>query len=155
VLRLGAHPASGQARRAGGDRGRFVDRGYPGCGVEDFLKSNVRRDNIVCNPLFDRADIMKPFIEHALNVTTRKVAMIFPVARMNAARWMHQTPLRAMWLLTPRPSMPPASYLAAGNRPGGGRVDFCWLVWEHGYPFSPKLRWLDRRRRALPASGAH
>jgi hypothetical protein len=133
----------------------IVDRGYPGCVVEDFLKSNVRRDNIVCNPPFDRADIMKPFIEHALDMVARKVAMIFPVARMNAASWMQQTPLRTMWLLTPRPSIRPATYLAAGNRPGGGRVDFCWLVWEHGCPFSTELRWLDRRRRALPASGAH
>jgi hypothetical protein len=31
------------------------------------------------------------------------VAIIFPTARLNAARWLQDTPLRRIWLLTPRP----------------------------------------------------
>jgi hypothetical protein len=44
------------------------------------------------------------FALHALSLATAKVAMIFPVARLNAAHWLRATPLRRVWLLTPRPS---------------------------------------------------
>jgi hypothetical protein len=40
--------------------------------------------------------------------------------------------------------MPPGSYLEAGHKPGGGRVDFCWLVFEHGYSGIAEVRWLHR-----------
>jgi hypothetical protein len=53
-----------------------------------------------------------------------------------------------VWLLTPRPSMPSGTvyreYEAAGKRPGGGTVDYCWLVWEQGYLGSTTIKWLNR-----------
>jgi hypothetical protein len=76
--------------------------------------------------------------------------MIFPVARLIAARWLQQTPLAVVWLLTPRPSMPPGYVILAGQKPGGGKVDFCWLVWSHDHVGQPEMRWLHRdgtRRR--------
>ena len=77
-------------------------------------------DNIVSNPAF-RA--LPNFTQLALKLVRRKVAVIFPVARLNAAGWLANAPLRRIWLMTPRPPMPPGSYLEAGHKPGGGRVD--------------------------------
>ena len=56
--------------------------------------------------------------------------MIVPLRRLPAARWLGHLPLETIYLLTPRPSMPPGTWIAAGNIPGGGREDFCWLVFN-------------------------
>ena len=117
----------------------LVDRGYAGC--RDFFVVSGAHDNIVCNPPFN---IAKEFTEHALTVTFYKVAIIFPIARLNAARWLREAPLRRVWLLTPRPSMPPGHVIAAGERPSGGKMDFCWLVFEHGYVGAAEMGWLHR-----------
>ncbi len=70
--------------------------------------------------------------------------MIFPTARLNAAHWLKGTPLARVWLMTPRPSMPPGHTITAGEKPGGGKVDFCWLVWTKGRIGPADLRWLRR-----------
>lgn len=127
----------------------LVDRGYICLNeVRDFLAcmDNCAAPNIVTNPPFN---IASQFALHALALgATRKVAIIFPTARLNAAHWLKGTPLRRVWLMTPRPSMPPGYVIAAGEKPGGGKMDFCWLVWERGYVGAPDLRWLRRDRGA-------
>ena len=107
----------------------------------DFRDCVDRADNVVSNPAF-RA--LPNFTQLALKLVRRKVAVIFPVARLNAAGWLANAPLRRIWLMTPRPPMPPGSYLEAGRKPGGGRVDFCWLVFEHGHTGPAEVRWLRR-----------
>jgi hypothetical protein len=51
-----------------------------------------------------------------------------------------------VWLLTPRPSMPPGEVIARGEKPGGGKTDFCWLVFDRTHSGPPELRWLHRDR---------
>jgi len=123
----------------------LVDRGYAGfCGAEDFLKCNddMASPNIVCNPPFN---IASQFALHALSLgNTCKVAMIFPTARLNAAHWLKGTPLVRVWLMTPRPSMPPGYTITAGEKPGGGKMDYAWLVWERGFTGEAAIRWLRR-----------
>jgi hypothetical protein len=139
-----------------------VDAGYPvkasdiiirpsGDAAVDRLKCRVDfRDlkgpvtNIVCNPPYS---VLPGFTQAALKLARRKVAVIFPVARLNAAHWLVGAPLCRVWLMTPRPPMPPGSYLEAGHRPGGGRVDFAWLVFGHGHTGPAELRWLHRGAR--------
>jgi hypothetical protein len=75
---------------------------------------------------------------------TNKVALIWLARRLNAARWLQGTPLARVYLLTPRPSMPPGHVILAGEKLGGGKHDFCWLVFEHGHVGPPELRWLRR-----------
>ena len=121
----------------------LVDRGYVGSksGIE-FLTAEIEDvDNIVCNPPFD---ITPMFALKALETARRKVAMIFPITRLNAAHWLQGTPLVRVWLMTPRPSMPPGHTITAGEKPGGGKMDYCWMVWERGYFGDPQLRWLRR-----------
>jgi hypothetical protein len=98
---------------------------------------------IVSNPPFDH---VREFCERALDVATHKVAMLMPLRRLPAAGWLQRLPLEHTWLLQPRPSMPPASWIAAGNKPGGGTPDFCWLVFNKQSTIGrePKMRWLHR-----------
>src|SRR5262249_18135630 len=120
----------------------IVDRGYERFDGEiDFLRCESRAANIVCNPPFDICD---EFVRHALKLATSRVAMIWLARRLNAARWLMDTPLTRIYLLTPRPSMPPGHVIAAGEKPGGGQQDFVWLVWEHCHVGPPELRWLCR-----------
>lgn len=120
----------------------LVDRGYDSLEkVIDFIEDYTPRDNIVCNPPFNIADT---FTQHALIVARSKVSIIFPVARLNAAHWMRVAPLRRIWLLTPRPSMPPGHVIAAGGKPGGGKMDYCWAVFEQGYIGAVEMVWLKR-----------
>lgn len=125
----------------------IVDRGYRGgprpvapLFVFDFLEMDTRADNIVTNPPFD---IAREFAEHACRLMLRKAAIVFPTARLNAARWLQDLPLRRVWLLTPRPSMPPGRVIQAGDKPGGGKMDFCWLIFGPGSG-APEIRWLHR-----------
>ena len=112
----------------------------------DFLKCPpiLTVSAIVCNPPFDH---VRGFCEQALEIATHKVAMLVPLRRLPAARWLQGMPLETVWLLSPRPSMPPGQYIAAGDKPGGGSQDFCWLVFRKGLiAWTPRLRWLHRDR---------
>jgi hypothetical protein len=119
-----------------------ADHGY---GVrQDFLKATAPTTdvfNVVTNPPFMLAH---EFVEHALTLGAAKVAIIFPVRRLNAARWQITMRLARVWLLTPRPSMPPGRLIAKGEKPGGGKTDFCWSVFDRTYTGSPTLGWLHR-----------
>lgn len=121
----------------------LVDRGWDSTRTpHDFLAGpDERHDNIVTNVPFN---IARPFAMRALKLARHKVAMIFPVARLNAARWTQDTPLIRVWLLTPRPSMPPGRVIIAGEKPGGGKIDFCWLVWSREHVGYPELHRLHR-----------
>lgn len=116
----------------------------------DFLTTSSPRANIITNPPFDRFDA---FALHALALAERKVAMICPTRRLNAAgKWLAKTPLYRIWMLTPRPSMPPgteyARLQAFGKEASGGTVDYCWLVWLRGFEGKPTIEWLHRDREA-------
>lgn len=120
----------------------IVNRGYRDQHHEsDFLTQDAQVANIVANPPFD---IFQEFAAHALKLAERKVALIWLVPRLNAARWLKTTPLARVWLLTPRPSMPPGRTITAGEKPGGGTQDFCWLVWDQQHTGPATIGWLHR-----------
>ena len=120
-----------------------VDRGCPGTVVSDFLNAAPvwSVDNIVSNPPFD---IFQQFATQALKCATKKVAMIWLVRTLPAARWLRDTPLAHVLLLTPRPSMPPGHTITAGEKPGGGKQDFCWLIWDKQHTGPATIGWLHR-----------
>jgi hypothetical protein len=137
------------ARRAGYETfaSDIVDRGYPHFGgCLDFLQcERPRGANFVFNPPFDRVE---QFVRHALSMIRptekSKVAAIFLQRRLNAAHWLAELPLTRVYLLTPRPSMPPGHVITAGEKPKGGSQDFCWLVFSPRQKGPPELRWLHR-----------
>ncbi len=124
----------------------LIDRGFEYLAVCDFLQSDIRADNYVMNPPFELAD---QFALRALRLASRKVAMVYPTRRLNAAgQWLRKTPLYRTWYLTPRPSMPPGFVVkdmeAKGQKPSGGKQDFCILVWLIGFDGDATIRWLHR-----------
>jgi hypothetical protein len=124
----------------------IVDRGYRDFGgVNNFLQTPDHRAHgpaIVCNPPFK---IVREFALHALSfAAVQKVAMIFPTRRLNAAHWLHGTPLARVWLMTPRPSMPPGHTIATGKKVKGGIPEFCWLIWTKGRVGPASIQWLRR-----------
>ena len=127
---------------------------FDGCEVKDFvhgLGPHEFVDNIVSNPPFGLCDDRKagtyPFVEQALRYAMRKVALLMPanwVQGDKRSRWLETTPLRRVWFISPRPSMPPGDVLAAGAKPGNGTTDFAWFVWVKNYDGRPEIRWLRR-----------
>ena len=120
----------------------LIDRGYPGCKIQDFLTRKSAPASVVGNPPFGDVEA---FARHAFAIGTNKVALVFPVPCLNAAAsWLRELQLRRVWLLTPRPSMPPGDYVLAGGEVKDGKRDFCWIVLERGYRGEPIIRWLHR-----------
>jgi hypothetical protein len=110
----------------------------------DLAEAYPVYDNIASNPPFHRAD---EYAKLALQVSRRKVALLLPAVWHIAETrsiWLQRSPLRRVWFLTPRPSMPPGAVILAGEKPSGGTSDFAWYVWEHGYSGTPEMRWLRR-----------
>ena len=113
-------------------------------GEFDFLSASDPWPNIVSNPPFG---IAEKFVAHALKLAARKVAMLLPanwVQGDKRSRWLASTPLRRVYFITPRPSMPPGAAIAAGQKPGNGTTDYAWFVWLQGYDGPPQINWLRR-----------
>lgn len=155
VERFNGHivdPACGSGRivRAAEAAGHFaigrdiVQRG-PAADVVDFFSDDRQVANIVSNPPFGGA---VEFIEHALSVAVFKVIVLLPTTFLHSderAEWFHTVPLRRVWIMSPRPSMPPGSVIEAGEKPGGGKKDFAWFVFVQGTTGAePVIRWLRR-----------
>jgi hypothetical protein len=141
---LGTIVRSARAAKLSNFASDIADHGY---GVrQDFLTAPAPTIaglfNVVCNAPFALAH---EFVERALALGAAKVAIIFPTARLNAARWwLEPLPLARVWLLTPRPSMPPGVVILRGEKPGGGKTDFAWLVFDRAHNGPPALGWLYR-----------
>lgn len=108
-------------------------------------------DNIVSNPPFGLCDDRKagthPFVEKCLAKANRKVALLLPanwVQGDKRSRWLEKSPLRRVWFISPRPSMPPGHVIAAGAKPGNGTTDYAVFVWQHDYDGPPEVRWLRK-----------
>jgi hypothetical protein len=113
-----------------------------------FMTDRKRYDNIVCNPPFKHIN-EEPydFMRWALDHAHFKLAVLVPLKWITSdarTRWLEDTTLREVYILTPRPSMPPGTVLDAGEDPGGGREDFCWCVFESPGKRRPALRWMHR-----------
>ncbi|MEZ2410516.1 hypothetical protein AB6806_27345 [Bosea sp. RCC_152_1] len=137
------------ARAAGLEVRAFdiVDRGYEHLtGICDFLQSRQRFSNFATNPPFDR---IREFTELAVRLAERKVAVVFPVRRLNAAgAWLKALPLARVYFLTPRPSMPPGHVyreaMAKGREPSGDTKDYAICVFTKNWEGEPVTRWLHR-----------
>jgi hypothetical protein len=144
---LGRIVASATAAGYGAFGHDKVDRSGFCLGVLDFLDWQPDRyiSTIVSNPPFG---ISREFAGKALEVTTSKVALLLPTLWLHGderSRWLATTPLAKVLILTPRPSMPPGPVIEAGIAPGGGKADFAWFIWEHGFTGSPTVDWLRKK----------
>ncbi len=104
-------------------------------------------DNVCFNPPYSyEKGIGKRCIERALQIARRKVAALVPtkfVASQDRYFLFTRTPLRRIYWFSSRPSMPPGSLLRSGAvERGGGKVDYCCMVWEHGFDGESTNRFL-------------
>jgi hypothetical protein len=137
-----------EAARAAGYQTRATDkfdRGYKHLdGIQDFLDIDRIDPGValVSNPPF-----VDEILTHAIGLNPVKMALIWPLARIVAA-WprLVNAPLARILMLTPRPSIPPGSYLAAGRKPQDARPEFAWMIFERGHRGAPELGWLHRDR---------
>lgn len=100
---------------------------------------------IVSNPPFK---IAQEFAAKALEVAYSKVALLLPTLWLHGderSRWLAQTPLEKVLIITPRPSMPPGPVIEAGIAPGGGKNDFAWFIWSQGFAGRPEVTWLRKK----------
>src|SRR5262249_23642187 len=116
----------------------------------NFLKDSIPLPTItsaIFNPPYT-GDYIKRFIERALAIVDYKVAALVPLRPLPAMRWIEGKPLESIFILTPRPSLPPASYIRAGNEPSGGGQDFAWLIFnKQTTTDAPRVKWLHRDGR--------
>ena len=120
----------------------IADRGYAETRIQNFLERRTPAASIVANPPFDQVEA---FALHAFNLRAEKIALVVPVARLNAAHhWLRELPLCRIWLLTPRPSMPPGHTILRGEKPRSGKNDFCSLVFERGHVGAAQIGWMHR-----------
>ncbi|HWL06750.1 MAG TPA: hypothetical protein VNQ99_17740 [Xanthobacteraceae bacterium] len=143
AARAAGHEATGADLR---------DRGF-GYDVRDFFLDPGPYTNVVSNHPFD---LSEEFARHAVDVAQRKVAMIMPTRRLNAAwPWITALPFYRLWFLTPRPSMPPGPMAmqleAQGKQPSGDTKDYCWLVFLKDFEGRAETRWLHRDPAEQPA----
>lgn len=118
--------------------------------ISDFFRDDRRAENVVCNPPYDRLD---EFIDHALQIAERKVAVVVPLRCLGSqdrAKRLGSYSLAAVYVLSPRPSMPPGEALKAGIvKASGGTIDYAWIVFERNYLGEPRFGWAFRRVEAL------
>jgi SAM-dependent methyltransferase len=120
--------------------------------IRDFIVSEPYAnifDNVVSNPPFKHCDDASDyaFVRRALLAARDQVALLLPAAWLHGdkrGKWLRTTPLEFVYIITPRPSMPPGPVIEAGDKPGQGTKDFSWFVWRHGYEGEPKIRWLTK-----------
>lgn len=115
---------------------------------QDFLSADqLLALNIICNPPFYRASGTEAFIRKALELGPFKVAMFCDVRFLAGAKRAEglfaDHPPSRVWIVTPRASCPPGTYLQSGGKAAGGSSDWCWLVWDRTAPFTgTSLGWL-------------
>ncbi len=117
----------------------IADRGY-GCGNLDFFTvEQLTPISIVSNPPYD---VLREFVDHALKISTGKVAVIARLAFLASVKrkaWFESRPLARLWVMSRRPSIPPGNVDVPAK---GGSIDYGWFVFEHEHAGAPTIGWL-------------
>jgi len=116
--------------------------------TQDWLEPSIAvADNMVSNPPFGLCSGEAPFVLKCLQRARRQVALLLPASWLcgdERSRWLAQTPLKVVYFLTPRPSMPPGPVIESSEAPGNGTKDFAWYVWDHAHVGNWYGAWLRR-----------
>lgn len=137
----------------------IVSRSKHCAAVSDFLEPEFTPDfqHIVVNPPFSSAE---EFVRRALEIlpSDGKLAVILPLVWLSGFSskrdWLPRSPLKTVFPISPRPSMPPGKVIEAGVRPGNGTKDFAWLVWQSGYIGPAEVKFMNTNEIKRPKRGA-
>jgi hypothetical protein len=117
----------------------IVDRGFEGHVADFFDLHALLGSSVITNPPFVFA---QRFVEHALNLGARKIAIIQRLAFLEGqerGKMFRATPPARVWVFSSRQSMPPGGMDVPAT---GGAIAYCWIVWERGHFGPPALGWL-------------
>jgi hypothetical protein len=136
----GTIPARCLARGISAIGSDIVDRGYGAVGLDFFELTQPTSVSIISNPPYKR---LQAFVDHALRLTTGKVAVVASLAFL-ASRgrkpWYESGPLARVYVLSRRPSMPPGEALVKAS---GGSLDYAWFVFDREHRGAPIISgWL-------------
>jgi len=147
-------PACGSGRIVDACRRRGFDalasdllaRSCPGCvpGI-DFTSPGAYPagsvDYLISNPPFYGSAGVMAFVENGLAVARKAVAVLAPItfaAGQERHAWFKGLPWSHFCVLSARSSMPPGLLLEAGAvRQRGGKEDYAWFVFTHGWDGPP------------------
>lgn len=116
----------------------LVDRGFGTPRVDFLMERKSLAPNIITNPPFKLA---VPFIRKALELTTKKVAMLLRINALEGLerrRLFETTPLARVYVFSKRLTFERGGLATHG----GGMLAFAWFVWEHGHTGKPTLGWI-------------
>lgn len=121
----------------------IVDYGYD-CTVKDFLTEEFDTvDNVITNPPYKYA---KEFIEKALSITNKKVAMFCKIQLLEGVsrrEMFENTPLKTVYVFTKRQNpLRAGSPVDENGKKWASTMCFAWFVWEHGYEGKPTIEWV-------------
>ena len=132
----------------------LVDRGYGA--QRDFLTEPAPIAppfTVVTNPPHQKQS-ERQFVERGLELGADKVVILFQTSKMHAAwPWLIPCRLARVYLLTPRPSIPPGEMIERGEKPGGGGYDYSWLIFDRAHKGPPTLGWLHRDISSIDIKG--
>lgn len=111
--------------------------------VKDFFEIKSHQANIITNPPFN---IAEDILDHALDITDRKVCFLLRSAFMESKKRWHRfynnRPPTRILVFSSRLSIYPAS----SNRQGGGTTSYAWFIWDKGNPkCTTEVRWIPPR----------
>lgn len=113
-----------------------------GVGI-DFLAGKPLKasGDIVMNPPYK---VLQEFIEQAMRTGAGKIAVLTRTSFLASRRryqWFVDLPVKRVWILSDRPSMPPGDVAVEAK---GGMSDYCWIIIQPGWDKEPRLNWLAR-----------
>lgn len=121
--------------------------------VFDLDFSTLGGPTIVSNPPYSRATghrIIKHLVSELEHGSVEKVCLLLPATFLWAdgrVEWFEQHKPERVWIIAPRPSMPPGEMIELGVPPEGGKTDYAWYVWTVENLMlgaDPACRWLRR-----------
>ena len=123
---------------------------YGEVGIDFFLEMK-KVDCIITNPPYKQA---QKFVEHSLNCTTKKVAMLLKLAFLESAsryELFQESPLKTVYVFSKR-----LPWVREGENTMEGKssmIPFAWFIWEHGYKGKPNIEWiLTKKENTTPLS---
>ena len=112
----------------------LIDRGYGD--VKDFLKTNLKYDNIITNPPFN---IATEFAIHGLNCINNKMALLLKLSFLEGKKrtsvLFNQNNLKKVLVFSRR-----LGFKKKDKK--GGLMAFAWFIWEKDYNGKPTIEWL-------------
>jgi len=112
----------------------LIDRGYGD--VKDFLKSDLKYNNIVTNPPFNLAT---EFTLHALNLVENKLALLCKLSFLEGKKrrsvLFNQKKLKKVLVFSRRLGF-------KKNDAKGGLMAFAWFIYDMHYDGFPQIDWI-------------